>query len=172
MTSDVLRLSPRIMCLPVIHGSGDFAVAVRRVMLEESFDCVAVPLPPSFQTDVERGIEMLPSPTVVTQSERPKYATEWSPESEGRDEDDETTAEEPTQSYVPVDPCQPVIAALRAAASEHIPRAFIDLETAHYVPNAAVLPDAYALKKVPIEQFAAALLPAIARPKDRQIRQR
>src|SRR5690349_1921909 len=110
MTSEVLRLGPRITCLPVIHGSGDFAVAVRRMMLEEAFDCVAVPLPPSFQADVERGIELLPSPTIVTQPESAQFQTEWSPDAE--DEDDETGGEEPTHSYVPIDPCQPVIAAL------------------------------------------------------------
>src|SRR6476620_10253031 len=101
MTSEVLRLGPRITCLPVIHGSGDFAVAVRRLMLEEAFDCVAVPLPPSFQADVERGIELLPSPTIVTQPEPSHFAAEeWSPESES-DEDDEEWEEEPTHSYVP-----------------------------------------------------------------------
>ena len=63
--SDVLRLSPRITCLPVIHGSGDFALAVRRLMLEEKFDCLAVPLPPSFQAAVERGIER----TLVTSAQ-------------------------------------------------------------------------------------------------------
>src|SRR5262245_26637229 len=171
MLSDVLSLSPRITCLPVIHGSGDFALAVRRLMLEQTFEYLAVPLPPSFQADVERGIELLPSPTIVTQPERSPYQTEWSP---GADDgtDLEQPDDEPSHSFVPIDPCQPVIAALRAAVSEHIPRAFIDLETGRFVPNSAVLPDAYALKKVPVEQFAAAVLPAIARPKDRQVRQR
>src|SRR4051794_7345829 len=132
MTSEVLRLGPRVTCLPVIHGSGDFAVAVRRLMLEQAFDCVAVPLPPSFQAHVERGIELLPSPTIVTQPESVQFQTEWSPDAdnEDEDEDDESGGEEPTHSYVPIDPCQPVIAALRSAVSEHIPRAFIDLETA------------------------------------------
>src|SRR5207248_5259225 len=131
MTSNVLQLGPRITCVPVIHGSGDFAVAARRVMLENAFDCLAVPLPPSFQADVERGIDMLPSPTIVTQPEQPGFQTDWSPDA-GADEEDSNlddleSDEEPTHSYVPIDPCQPVIAALRAAASEHIPRAFIDL---------------------------------------------
>src|SRR5436190_16593630 len=176
MTSHVLRLSPRITCLPVIHGSGDFALAVRRVMLEQSFDCLAVPLPPSFQADVESGIELLPSPTIVTQPETPRFTTDWSPDSDAAEDDTDLEAaedeEEPTHSFVPIDPCQPVIAALRAAASEHIPRAFIDLETARFVPNTAVLPDAYALKKVSVEQFAAAILPAIERPTARQVRER
>src|SRR5688572_11591551 len=115
MISDVLQLGPRITCLPVIHGSGDFAIAVRRLMLEQTFDCVAVPLPPSFQAEVERGIEMLPTPTLVTQPEPARYVTEWSPESD-RDEDDselEADDEDSAHSYVPIDPCQPVIAALR-----------------------------------------------------------
>jgi hypothetical protein len=174
MISPALRLSPRITCLPVIHGSGDFSLAVRKLMLDEAFDCVAVPLPPSFQADVERGIELLPSPTIVTQPEAAPYRTEWSPERDesAGDSDLEDPDDEPTHSYVPIDPCQPVIAALRAAASEHIPRAFIDLETARFVPNAAVLPDAYALRKVSPEQFAAALLPAIERPAEQQVRDR
>src|SRR5438477_13141806 len=109
MTSEVLKLSPRITCLPVIHGSGDFALAVRRVMLEQSFDCVAVPLPPSFQADVERGIEMLPSPTVVTQPETPRFTTDWSPDSDSAEDDTDLEAaedndEEPTHSFVPIDP--------------------------------------------------------------------
>src|SRR5437868_5911697 len=176
MTSDVLRLSPRIMCLPVIHGSGDFTVAVRRLMLEQTFDCVAVPLPPSFQADVERGIELLPTPTIVTQPESTEFQIEWSPETDYDEDDTDLEApsgdEEPTHNYVPIDPCQPVIAALRAAVSEHIPRAFIDLETSSFVPNTAVLPDAYALKKVSPDQFAAALLPAIERPREEQVRDR
>ena len=54
---DLFRLSPHIQILPIIHGSGDFAVEVRRILLANQFDCLAVPLPPSFQEDVERAIE-------------------------------------------------------------------------------------------------------------------
>ena len=168
--SPVLQLGSHITLLPIIHGSGEFALAVRRVMLEQEFDCVAVPLPPSFQADVERAIEFLPSPSLVTQSETRQYDTDWSPE--GDEASDELDAENRTLSYVPIDPCQGVIAALRTAISEHIPRAFIDLETNLYVPSAAVLPDPYALKKVSLERFVAALLPAIPPPSMDQHRDR
>ncbi|MCE9529086.1 MAG: hypothetical protein K8R36_23815, partial [Planctomycetales bacterium] len=164
--SPVLKLTPRINLLPIIHGSGEFALAVRRVMMEEPFDCLAVPLPPSFQRDVERAIEFLPSPSLVTQAEQGQYRTEWSPESDADDDDEDD--QERRLSYVPIDPCQGVIAGLRAAISEHIVRAFIDLETREYEPAAAVLPDAYALKKVTLDKFAAALLPAIPRPTGQQ----
>jgi len=164
MLSDVLRLSARITCLPVIHGSGDFALAVRRVMLEQSFDCVAVPLPPSFQAQVEQAVECLPAVTAVVQRESPKFLHAWSP--------DEPDEDEPTASYVPIDPCQPVIMALRVARGEHVARRFIDLETARYEPHNAVLPDPYALKQVALERFAASLLPAIPRPPVGQPRER
>ncbi|MEX2174162.1 MAG: hypothetical protein WD872_07355 [Pirellulaceae bacterium] len=169
---NVLQLGPRITCLPVIHGSGEFALVVRRRMLDQSFDCVAVPLPPSFQAAVERGIEQLPTPTIVTQAEPISPAGDWSPERDAGEPDDDEPSDEPAHSYVPVDPCQPVIAALRAALSEHIPRAFIDLETARFVADTAVLPDPYALKTVSVERFAAAVLPAIERPAHPQHAQR
>ncbi|MCA9189616.1 MAG: hypothetical protein KDA99_28530 [Planctomycetales bacterium] len=196
----MLRIDDRISVIPVIHGSGDFSVEVRRIMLAHQFDCVAVPLPPSFQAHVEAAIEQLPVPMLVVQREPSlrKFDTQWSPASDAWDDDqndlgaefdpdddydeslhDELDSEfdselydesgeqgddgdlDGTISYVPIDPCQPVIAAIRAAMGEHIPRAFIDLETAHFCHYADVLPDPYALKKVKLERFSGALLPAL-----------
>ncbi|HTI50856.1 MAG TPA: hypothetical protein VL475_07895 [Planctomycetaceae bacterium] len=161
MALSFLSLSPKITVVPVIHGSGDCALEVRRVMLERKFDCLAVPLPPSFQSDVERAISHLPGITLVTQPEPGQYRSRsWSPDSEdGEPELDDD--EFPTISYVPIDPCQPVIAALRIALQERIPRRFIDLETAVFQPVSSILPDPYALKQVPLEKFAAAVLPAL-----------
>ena len=137
MTTEVLSLGPRIHVIPVIHGSGDFAVEVRRVMLERKFDCLAVPLPQSFQAEVEVAIEHLPGITVVTQAEPGEFPDrEWHPERES-----ETESALPVVSYVPVDPCQPVIAALRIALQEQIPRVFIDRETAVFEARSAGLPD-------------------------------
>lgn len=157
MTS-VLQIGERITALPLIHGNGDFALEVRRMMLATDFDCLAVPLPPSFKPPVEQAILDLPTPTVVVQRAEPRFVTEWTPEKDDEDRPDESRA-----SYVPIDPCQGVIAGLRVALGEHIPTAYIDLETAAYEPHAAALPDPYALKRVRPERFAAALLPAIPR---------
>src|SRR5215204_5609796 len=100
---DFLRLSDRVRVLPIIHGSGDFAVRVRAELLEGPCDCLAVPLPPSFRDDVEEAISRLPVVSCVVQR-------------------DAAVAEdrEPGFSYVPIDPCQGVIAALRLAMGEHI----------------------------------------------------
>ena len=145
-------IGPHVTAMPVVHGSGDFASEVRRVMLKHSFDCVAVPLPESFQAAVEFAILDLPASSAVVQ--RAIGQPEWVPETETNDE-------LPQSSYVPVEPCQPVIAALRVAMEERIPRQFIDLETNHFQPNGVPLPDAYALKQLSFEKFAAAVLPFI-----------
>ena len=154
----LLKIGERISVLPVIHGSADSALHVRKCMLEEQFDCVAVPLPPSFQENVERGIDLLPTPTMVWQRERPPYYEEWTPDQEQEDLDFEGV------NYVPIDPCQPVIAGLRTAMGEHLARAYIDLETAEFIPLSTSLPDAFALKRLPLERFAAAILPFLPRP--------
>ncbi|HAB14266.1 MAG TPA: hypothetical protein DCE47_21490 [Planctomycetaceae bacterium] len=168
MTAGPLAISDKTLVVPVIHGSGDFAVAVRRVMLERTFDCLAVPLPPSFQANTESALQHLPGATMVLQHESPRFETGgWTPGSDSELEPGDPESVE-RASYVPIDPCQPVIAALRTAVGEHIPRAFVDPETNPWEPMAAVLPDAYALKHVAIEQFASAILPALPRPPEGQ----
>lgn len=165
--SDVLALSERATLLPVIHGSADFSLAVRRLMMDQAVDCLAVPLPPSFQVDVEQAIERLPAVSLVLQwPDSVVGGTNWSavvpPELDPQRR----------ISYVPIDPCQPVIAALRTAMGERVPRAFMDVECGAYLPHTQVLPDPYALKHVSIERFSAAMLPAIRRPRHPQIRER
>src|SRR5262245_35690895 len=93
---DFLRIGPRIRALPIVHGSGDFAIRVREELLARPYNCVAVPLPPSFQEEVGAAVERLPTVSVVVQ----------------RDADDADGEPGDGFSYVPVDPCQGVIAAL------------------------------------------------------------
>lgn len=183
---ELLRIGPRIALLPVIHGSGQFALTVRRWMLEESFDCVAVPLPESFRTEVEQAVLELPRPSIVIQrpnslldglkfhSNEPldEESAGWSLEAWNESEEAVDELEPVTVSYVPVDPCQGVIMAIRAAMGEHIPRYYIDLETDSFRPYATVMPDPFAVRHVSPEKFAAAVLPSITRPPDSQTRAR
>ena len=164
MIDPLLEIGPHVTALPIVHGRGDFAWEVRRLMLQHSFDCLAVPLPQSFQQPVETAILDLPVPSVVIQRDSSQAFThEWSPDGDSEDSDEIDLG----VSYVPIDPCQPVIAALRTAIGEHKPTRFIDLETGVFESFSRVLPDAYALKQVPIEKFAAAVLPHLAAPEDR-----
>src|SRR3954470_3791279 len=111
---DFLKIGPRIRALPIVHGSGDFAIRVREELLARPYDCVAVPLPPSFQDEVELAVERLPEISGVAQLDA--------------DPDDAAHG----FSYVPIDPCQGVIAAIRLGLGERIAREFIDMETPRF----------------------------------------
>ncbi len=161
--TSVFGLSDRITLLPVLHGSGECALFVRRWLLEHPYDCLAVPLPPSFQQAVEAGAMSLPRPGIVIQK------TAWNSTSEWNEDDQEAPQNESEQipsSYVPIDPCQPVIAAIRTAIGEHYAREFIDLETDPFIPVGRSMPDPYALKHVKPEVFSTALLAATPEPPD------
>lgn len=151
---DVFQIGARVSCFPVIHGSGDFAVAIRRKLIDEQFTCVAIALPHSFRDAILAGIDLLPRPTIALQEQQFELGNE------GDEEDDEGRA----YNFVPIDPCQPVISAVRAAVGERIPVEFVDLETANYKTYSQIVPDPYALKSVTPEQFATAMLPSIPRP--------
>lgn len=181
MIDEVLKIGPHVTALPVVHGSGDFAWEVRRLMMKHDYDCLAVALPASFQQNVEAAILDLPTPSVVVQRSDTFYTPpDFSSGSEFDTESDETVddfldqgdEDEPACSYVPIDPCQPVIAALRTAMGDRKPRHFIDLETSRYLPHARTMPDAFALKKLSLQRYASAVLPFITAGKSNQWQQR
>ncbi len=144
--NDVLDLNDRITLLPVLHGSGDFALEVRARIHAGDFDCVAVPLPAVFEDPVMEAVDLLPRIHIVAQREG-------------------GVSEDPSAyTFVPIDPCQPVIAALREARSLGIPTAFFDIEVQDFTTEALVHPDPFALKEVALERFATALVPALPAP--------
>ena len=150
----VLRLSPRIEVLPILHGSGDVAQEVRETMIQRRYDCVAVPLPPSLEDPVERAVADLPRISLVTLPE---------PSQDGP----------AAVNFVPIDPCQAVIMGIRVAMGEGIARAYIDRDVAAFEPTPYTAPDPYALKQLPLAAFAAALIPTLPAPDEHsQRRQR
>jgi hypothetical protein len=165
-SDDFLTIGPRIRVLPIIHGSGDFAIQVREELLARPYDCVAVPLPPSFQDEVEAAVERLPEVSAVVQVDAEVEEGEYG------DEEDPDAESGPGFSYVPIDPCQGVIAALRTAMGERMVREFIDLETPRFVSVTGTFPDPYALKRVSPDRFAAAILPAVPPPPPGQVTDR
>lgn len=156
-----LKLSDCITALPVVHGSGDFAVEVRRLMLSLSFDVLAVPLPESFRDQVEAAIERLPEISVVYQREETSFEIrQWSPEDSEKEEDSDDSIN-PQASYVPIDPCQPVISAIRIAMQEHIPRQYLDAQVSSFKPISTALPDPYAVKQLHSGLFSAGTIPVL-----------
>src|SRR5437764_10305690 len=90
----VLRLSPKIEVLPVLHGSGDMAQEVREALIGRRFDCLAVPLPPSVERAVEDAVQDLPQVRLVVL-----------PESHGYDTTETGPDGEPVVRFIPIDPC-------------------------------------------------------------------
>ena len=141
----VFRLSTKIEVLPILHGSGDVAQEVRDRVIARRYDCVAVPLPPSVETPLERAVEELPHIGIVVLPE---------PDQDGA----------PTVSFIPADPCQAVIMGVRVALGEGIARAYIDREVKVFEPTLLTAPDPYVLKRVSTAAFSAAILPAVPAP--------
>ena len=153
----VLDFSSRATTLPIVYGSGDFALEVRRRLGAVNYDCLAVALPPSMGAAVEEGIGSLPRISVALQSE-PGISYDGG----GVESESDTTF-----NYVPIDPCQGAIAGLRDAMEKHIDRAYVDLEVDVFEQGEPVaLADPYALKKVQLEKFVAAMLPALPAPRE------
>lgn len=140
-SKDIFTLSDKIQILPVVHGSGNYSREVRQRILSSGCDCLAVALPPEYQSTVEQGVNLLPTITVSCLEEA-----------------------DGTQSFVPIDPSQPVIMGLRIAMQEGIARKFIDWSTASFEPRKADFPDTFALRQLSLEKFNAALLLSLKRP--------
>lgn len=142
---NVLDIDERLTLLPVVHGSSAYSVAVCRYLLENRFDSIGVPLPDSNRSAVLECVAALPSITAVVQlRER---------------EDDPAIAD-----YVPIEPCQAVIAAIRFAISERIPVHFLDREGPAPSADSTFVPDPYSLNMTSIERYCAASLAALLEP--------
>ncbi len=173
------RVDEVLTLLPVVHGSGPCARAVEQWLLANSIDCLAVPLPPSFGESVCQAVQRLPNPSIVIQ--RPmdwnfedRYYAD-NDESSTFNDDDSTSDDDgefALHSYVPIDPSQSVITAIRFALGEHLPLRFIDLEVAEFFGDDGSAPDAFALRDVSLEAFATSILPAIGPPSHEQAQDR
>ena len=139
---DIFKLSDKIHFLPVVHGCGSFSREIRNRILSEKCNCLAVALPPEFQTSVEQGIDLLPQITLSTQQET-----------------------DGGLNYVPIDPSQPLIAGLRVAKQEGISRQFIDWSTSDYETRHTNFPDTFSLRKVSYEKLSSTLLLTVKPPK-------
>ena len=120
---DFLRIGPNVRVLPIIHGSGDFAIRVREELLD-----AAVRLPGRAAAAVVPGGRRGGRSSDCRRS-RSSCSSTPTP-----------TTPSTGFSYVPIDPCQGVIAALRSAIGERIAREFIDMETPRFEAQTGDLP--------------------------------
>ncbi len=136
----------RVDCLPLVHGRLAFALAARRKLLEESFDAVAVELPPSLQPEVLRALGDLPAVSVVLYRETPDFLDPAAP-----------------AWYVPIQPADGIVEALRIAREERLPSFFVDAEIPAFQGAATALPDPHGVRMLGLEAWYRSCLPLLAR---------
>jgi hypothetical protein len=126
----------------------EFGDAVRDLFLRIKPDAVAVELPRSIQTVMEKGVRRLPELSVVLY----------------QNDKGETI-------YLPIEPADPLTEAVRSALEAQIPVHFVDLDLDTYPAYRDYVPDTYAARRVGIQAyydiFAREVLPALKKgPED------
>ena len=146
-----------IEALPTIHGRLPFALVVREKMLQKRYAAVAVELPPSLKPKVLEGIQQLPEVHAVVYREDPyRFADQpWSEETTSSAEAVETAW------FVPIDPCDAMIEALRIAERERTPMVFVDAEIEQFVGQTMVLPDPHVILTIGVDQYFHAAEPVL-----------
>lgn len=134
----LLRLGKNIDCVPIIHGRCIFAQEVRRVFLSKDYPCVAVELPPSLGPTVLEAVQSLPLITAVVYQENSGE-----------------------HCYVPVEPGEAIIEAMRLAQAERRVMEFVDWEMETFAFESQPLPDEYAITQMGLERYYADVLEEI-----------
>ncbi len=123
----------RYLYFPVVPGRVEFAVALRRLLLEQRPPIVAVELPGFLETSYHRAITLLPEMSVIL------YTDE--------------NSEEDRAVYVPVEPADPFTEALRTADEIGAQTIFLEPdsnERPHLPDN---YPDTYAIARIGSEKY-------------------
>lgn len=141
MPSPIFQLGDHITCVPTIHGRCIFAQEVRRLFLQDSYQCLAVELPPSLRESVQEAVGYLPLITAVVYQE---------------------SAEE--HCYVPIEPGEATMEAIRLGLQERLPVEFVDMEVETFPAVGESLPDEYAVSQVGLESYYKAILPYLPIP--------
>jgi hypothetical protein len=126
-----------IRLVPILHNLVEFAEEVRRQFQEFRPDFLAVEYPDTLKEKILQGIERLPLLSVVYYEEADGAFT-----------------------YLPLEPTDGQVEAIRLALSEDIPVHFIDRDTEGYPLDFSTMPDSYAIQKIGHFKYCQAYLEA------------
>jgi hypothetical protein len=130
----------RFTYLPVVPGRLEFAVEVRRRILAERPQVVAVELPATLEDLYLEAVRRLPQISVIFYND-----TAYRPDGE---------AEQAV--YVPVEPADPFVEAIRAAQDIGAAVLFADPDSTERPHLPDTYPDSYALAHIPLNQYVEA----------------
>ncbi|MSV34474.1 MAG: hypothetical protein EXQ47_02585 [Bryobacterales bacterium] len=118
---------------PVVPGKLEFALELRKLLLASRPQVVAVELPGFLERAYQRALARLPEITVIWYHESPT----------GKDQDGDERA-----IYVPVEPCDPFVEALRTAAEIGAQILFLEPASAERPHLPDTYPDTYAVRRI------------------------
>jgi hypothetical protein len=130
MSIDSFQCFGPVHPIPIVHYSLEFASAVRHLFQRIQPDAVAVELPGSVRDVVIKGVHRLPEVSVVLY-ENQKGET----------------------IYLPIEPTDPVIEAVRSGIEADIPVHFVDLDLDDYPSYRDHVPDTYAATRLGIHAY-------------------
>jgi len=121
-----------ITLVPFLHGKIMFTEHVRRLCLENVFDCIAVDLPEPFEPYLADAIDELPVISAVI----------------AQDDNDALAY------FVPIDPCDAAIEGIRQGRQNHINFACIGYPLLRRPTLLPSLPDDYAISKLGFDEYS------------------
>ncbi len=128
--------------LPVVPGRLEFAIEVRRRILAERPAVVAVELPETLEEPWLDAVQRLPQISVIFYNDA---------DSSRRSDDEPESA-----IYVPVEPADPFVEAIRSAQEIGAQIVFADPDSGERPHLPDTYPDTYALNSIPLSQYVEA----------------
>jgi hypothetical protein len=122
----------RMQYVPVVPGRLEFAAELRSRILAEKPDLIAVELPETLEYAYLHAVRRLPAMSVIF------YAD---------------PAEDDAAVYVPVEPVDPFVEAIRTAGELEIPVVFIDPDAGERPHVSDDYPDTYAISRIGYERY-------------------
>ncbi|HEU0119945.1 MAG TPA: hypothetical protein VFQ91_05420, partial [Bryobacteraceae bacterium] len=129
---------------PVVPGRMEFAVAVRQALLADRPAVVAVELPSECEQGLLRAVDRLPQISALMYPHQPEA---------GLPENGEEDAATYQMLYVPVEPCDPFIEAVRTAREIGAEIVFIEPSLGDRPHVAGAYPDTYAVRRLGLEPY-------------------
>ena len=123
---------------PVVPGRLEFAARVRRYLLDSRPQVLAVELPSSLEAEFVKALDRMPQMSVILIP------------------DDDNTDEEDRATYIPVEPGDPFVEALRTAREIRAEVVFLEPETQDRPHMTDTYPEPYSLEFIGMEQYAEA----------------
>ena len=121
-----------IHVIPTFHSRLEFAKLVRKAFFMVFPDVVCVELPDNIRNEVIEGINRLPFLSLIA------YADTLNPKK---------------LNFVPIDPGDSIMEAIRIGLEYDFPIEFIDFSVKDYAPPSFKLPDDYSINDLGLELF-------------------